>query len=92
MYNVGFVFFGVMQTLLDLYAFVLLFRALAPWFGLSPYHPIFQVIYRLTEPVLAPIRRILPQGGMFDFSIMVAMLGVVALGGLLTILKAAFIY
>jgi YggT family protein len=35
---------------------------------MSPYHPVRQSIDSLVEPLLAPIRRILPQTGMLDFS------------------------
>lgn len=35
---------------------------------LSPYHPAREITTRLFEPLLAPIRRLLPQGGMLDFS------------------------
>ena len=38
------------------------------------YHPVVNLIYQLTEPILAPIRNILPQVGMFDFSPMVAII------------------
>jgi YggT family protein len=35
---------------------------------MNPYHPVRQSIDRLVEPLLTPIRRILPQTGMLDFS------------------------
>lgn len=35
---------------------------------LSPYHPARELTARLFEPLLAPIRRMLPQTGMLDFS------------------------
>ncbi len=35
---------------------------------LSPYHPAREFTSRIFEPLLAPIRRVLPQGGMLDFS------------------------
>lgn len=35
---------------------------------MSPYHPLRQSLDRLLEPLLAPIRRILPQTGPLDFS------------------------
>lgn len=35
---------------------------------LSPYHPIRSFIDQLVEPLLAPIRRVVPLVGMFDFS------------------------
>jgi YggT family protein len=84
--------FDAVRALLNLYGFILLFRALLSWFNLDPYNPVSQFLYRLTEPVLDPIRRILPPVGMIDFSIIVAMFGVFALEGLLNILKAALLY
>jgi YggT family protein len=35
---------------------------------MDPYHPVRQAIDNIVEPLLAPIRRILPQTGMLDFS------------------------
>jgi len=35
---------------------------------LSPFHPVRQAINRIVEPVLTPIRRVVPPVGMFDFS------------------------
>lgn len=35
---------------------------------MSPYHPIKMTLDRIVEPMLAPIRRIMPQTGMIDFS------------------------
>lgn len=41
---------------------------------LSPYHPVRKTIDDLIEPLLAPIRRIVPPAGMLDFSPMVLIL------------------
>jgi YggT family protein len=46
---------------------VLLVYVLMSWF-VSPYHPLRQGLGRFVEPFLAPIRNILPQSGMMDFS------------------------
>ena len=35
---------------------------------MSPYHPVRETINRIIEPMLAPIRRVVPLVGMFDFS------------------------
>jgi len=35
---------------------------------MSPFHPVRQFLDRIVEPLLRPIRRILPQTGMIDFS------------------------
>ena len=59
-----------------LYA-ALLGRVLMSWFQVgrdSPFYPIVTIIFQVTEPILAPIRRVLPRFGMLDFSPMVALL------------------
>ena len=43
-------------------------------FFLSPYHPIRAFLDRIVNPLLAPIRRFMPQTGMFDFSPIVLIL------------------
>jgi YggT family protein len=39
---------------------------------IDPNNQLVKIIYQLTEPLLAPIRRLLPQGGGMDFSPIVA--------------------
>ena len=63
---------GVVRTIFELYSFILLARILISWFQVNPYNSIVQLLYQLTEPVLAPIRRLLPPAGMLDFSPIVA--------------------
>ncbi|HSR21120.1 MAG TPA: YggT family protein [Anaerolineales bacterium] len=43
---------------------------IASWI-LAPYHPVRQALDRVVEPLLAPIRRVLPMAGPFDFSAMI---------------------
>lgn len=73
----------VVSVIAQIYAFLFLARALLSFTGIDPYHPVSQFLYRLTEPVLAPIRRLLPQTGMVDFSPMVAMILIMVLGQVL---------
>ena len=75
---------ALIDLFINLYFFVLLARVLLPVFGINPYHPVMQVIIRLTEPILAPIRSILPRVGMMDFSPMVAMILLTVLQFVLT--------
>lgn len=42
-----------------IYTFVIIARAIVSWVQPNPYNPIVQALYRLTEPVLQPIRRVL---------------------------------
>ena len=41
---------------------------------MDPYHPIRMNVNRIVNPILDPIRRILPQTGMMDFSPLVAII------------------
>ncbi len=52
----------------------LLARVIVSWIAPSSDNPIVAVIYQLTEPILAPIRKVLPSLGTIDFSPMVAIL------------------
>jgi YggT family protein len=76
----------VVELLSNIFFVLLLARILLPILGMNPYQPLMQVIFRLTEPVLAPIRAILPQGGGLDFSPMVAMILLMILQSVLTML------
>jgi YggT family protein len=78
--------FLFLATLLQLYGYILLGRALVSWIpNLDPSNPIVQLLYRATEPVLDPIRRLIPPlGGVMDISIIVAFFATVILGQMLT--------
>ncbi len=52
-------------------------------FFLSPYHPVRELLNRLVNPMLDPIRRVLPPTGMLDFSPLVLLFLVQLLGKLL---------
>jgi YggT family protein len=54
---------------------VVLGRVLMSWIDPRFEKPLGQFLYSLTEPFLAPIRRLLPQTGMFDFSPLVLLIG-----------------
>ena len=53
--------------LIDLYSLVVIGAVIVSWMRLPRSHPIAGVIYTLTEPALAPIRRTLPAMGGLDF-------------------------
>jgi len=58
---------------------------------MSPFHPIRMRIDRIVEPLLAPIRRVIPSVGMFDFSPLVLILGVQILGMLVNVLLSSLL-
>lgn len=47
-------------AVLDIYTWVIIIRALISWVSPDPYNPIVQLLVRLTEPVLRPLRRLVP--------------------------------
>ena len=67
-------FLTILSTVLY---FGILARVLMSWIKVgpgSPFVPLLRLIYAITEPILGPIRRVLPKTGMFDFSPIVALL------------------
>ncbi len=63
----------------QIYLLILLVRAVLSWFPYSqdsPLNPVRRVVFTVTEPVLAPFRRIIPPVGMLDLSFLVAFIAV----------------
>ncbi len=61
--------------LIDLYMIVLLVRCVLSFVPHNRFHPAVQFLYRITEPVLDPIRRVIPPiGGVLDISPLIVML------------------
>ncbi len=63
----------LMIQLLDLYALVLIIRVILSWVNPNPYNPVVSFLYRITEPVLDPVRRIIPPLGGLDLSPLVVL-------------------
>ncbi|HXV63839.1 MAG TPA: YggT family protein [Vicinamibacteria bacterium] len=59
---------NVLGQLIDLYTVVVFVAVIISWLQLPPYNPIVRYTRMLTEPLLAPIRRILPPVAGLDFS------------------------
>lgn len=68
----------LLNILLTVYMWIVIIRALITWVNPDPYNPVVQFLYRATDPVLNPVRRILPGYGMgIDFSPFVVILGII---------------
>ena len=50
-------------------------RSVLSWVNLGDDHPIVVIVYRTTEPILGPIRRLLPNTGTLDLSPLAALVG-----------------
>jgi YggT family protein len=73
---------ALLKSLISLFYIVLFGRVILSWFPISPDSPLaglYRILYQVTEPVLGPIRRMLPPMGGFDFSpiIVILLLGVI---------------
>ncbi|WP_455244932.1 YggT family protein [Petrachloros mirabilis] len=64
----------VLDTVLWLYMWVIIARALISWVNPDPWNPIVQFLERVTEPVLAPIRRFVGWRMGLDLSPIIAIL------------------
>jgi YggT family protein len=51
---------NILHTLITVYIWVIIIAALISWVRPDPYNPIVQVLYRLTEPAYALVRRFIP--------------------------------
>jgi YggT family protein len=75
---------SVFLLLLQLFQLVLLARVLLSWFpNIDRRNPLVQIVYDITEPVLQPIRNMMPQTGMVDFSPLIVFLIITVLMQLL---------
>ena len=66
-----------LSLLLTIYTFILFIDIIFSWVRPDPYGPlggVMRVIHILTEPVLEPLRRLIPPAGGLDFSPLIAFL------------------
>jgi YggT family protein len=72
-------------SILRIYMFIIIIRALISWVNPDPYNFLVRAIYDITEPVLYRVRRLLPvTGGGFDFSPIIVIILIYAVNNLLT--------
>ncbi|MGJ3493756.1 YGGT family protein [Piscirickettsia salmonis] len=63
LYSVGM----VLSTLFKLYFYAIIIQSVVSWFN-QGYNPIVEILHRLTDPLLRPVRRIMPDMGGIDLS------------------------
>lgn len=59
---------GVVGLVVNIYFFALLAMIILSWIAPASRHPALLLLFQLTEPVMAPFRRMLPNMGGLDFS------------------------
>jgi len=86
-FNGGFVLILLLIQLIDFMARLLVLIVVVDAilsFFVNPYHPLRLALGRVINPLLNPIRQIIPPTGMFDFSPLVLIIAVEILASLLT--------
>ncbi len=76
--------------LLDIYSMIVLGAVIASWVQIPPDNPIGNFLYSMTEPLLGPIRSVLPDMGGLDFSPLVLLFALRMLRGVLLSAAAGF--
>ena len=64
-------FFNILIQILIL---AIVGRSIISWFPMDPHNPLVRVLNEVTEPVLAPLRRVIPRLGLLDITPMVAII------------------
>jgi YggT family protein len=75
--------FAFIGQIIGLYKLVLIARIALSWIPHNPHNPVITFLYKITEPVLEPVRRIIPSIGGIDISPIVVFIG-------LSFIKGAF--
>ena len=63
-------------------------RSLISWFPVDQSSPLYQMLFRVTEPIIEPIRKVMPNSGMLDLSPMMAIFGLILMQYLVGMLVA----
>ncbi len=70
----------VIDIILTVYMWIIVARALISWVNPDPYNKIVIFLYRVTEPVLGPVRRIIPRHSLpVDFAPLIVLLVIIFL-------------
>ncbi len=84
----GVILARMIGTLAYLLTILIVIWVIVSWI-LSPYHPLREALDRIVEPMLAPIRRVVPMVGMLDLSPLVLLLLIQLLSQILTSLLSS---
>ena len=66
--------FDFVRILCEVLSLAIIARVILSWFSPSPTNALAIILNKVTEPVLAPLRRIIPRAGMLDFTPLAAII------------------
>ena len=78
---------NTINIIFRVYTFLIFARIIFSWIRVDPYHPtwgpILRFVYQATQPIMEPVRRLMPSMGGLDFSPIIVLLGLDLLRGLI---------
>ena len=88
---IGDVLYQTISYFFTIVGFLIFVRILLSWFPNLQGNQLAEIVYGITEPILAPFKRLIPPMGMMDLSPMVAIISLIVLQQiLLSIVQIAF--
>jgi YggT family protein len=70
---------NTVSIILRAYTYLIFARVILSWIRLDPYHPVWgpilRFVFQATEPIMEPVRRIMPSMGGLDFTPIVVLIG-----------------
>ena len=76
-------------TFIQMLTWAIIARSLLSWFPIDQSSSLYQLLFRVTEPIIDPLRRVMPNMGMLDLSPMAAIVVLLVLGQLVLNLSSA---
>lgn len=75
---------GLVKLLIDVLIFAIFGRSIISWFPIDRNGPIVRTLNAITDPVLDPLRRVIPLVGMVDITPMIAIIVLVVISSQLS--------
>ena len=82
--------FNFLSILIQVLSFAVFIRAILSWFPIKPDNPLVVILFQITEPILAPLRKVVPMIGMMDITPLVAIILLQFLSGMIGQLAYAY--
>jgi YggT family protein len=78
--------FRFLELLCEVLTLLILVRVVVSWVSPGQTNALTNILYQVTEPILGPLRRIIPRVGILDFTPMIAIILLQVIATLLTYL------
>ncbi len=79
----------VTLAFLNIMLWAIIARSLLTWFPIDQSSPIVQLLHRVTEPMIDPLRKVMPNLGMIDLSPMAAIIVLILLQSVVSSVTAS---